>query len=62
MPVSAAGIFQSNLGDREAANIAQNSNQDLFENQLGAKVLDEFEHYAKIEAASKKACLEQLQF
>ncbi|MEW7009713.1 VOC family protein [Lentilitoribacter sp. EG35] len=62
LPVSAAGIFQSNLGDKEAANIAQNSNQDLFENQLGAKVLDEFEHYAKIEAASKKACLEQLQF
>lgn len=57
LPVSAAGIFQSNLGDKKAATIVQNSNKDLFENQLGAVVLDEFEHYARIEAASKEACM-----
>ena len=60
LPVSAAGIFQSNLGDKKAANIAHNSNQELFESQLGAKVLDEFAHYADLENASKEQCLKQL--
>lgn len=60
LPVSAAGIFQSNLGDKKAIDIKQNSNQKLFEIQLGASVLDEFEHYAKIEAASKEACLRKI--
>ncbi len=60
LPVSAAGIFQSNLGDKKAANIAHNSNQELFETQLGAKVLDEFAHYAELENASKEQCLKQL--
>ncbi|MBO6916902.1 MAG: VOC family protein [Rhizobiaceae bacterium] len=60
LPVSAAGIFQSNLGDKKAANIAHNSNQELFETQLGAKVLDEFAHYADLENASKEQCLKQL--
>lgn len=60
LPVSAAGIFQSNLGDKKAANIAHNSNQELFETQLGAKVLDEFAHYAALENASKEQCLKQL--
>lgn len=57
LPVSAAGIFQSNLGDKKAANITQNSNQQLFEQQLGAKVLNEFEHYASMEASSIQNCL-----
>ncbi len=60
LPVSAAGIFQSNLGDKKAANIAHNSNQELFESQLGAKVLDEFAHYAELENASKEQCSKQL--
>lgn len=57
LPVSAAGIFQSNLGDKKAADIVQSSNQVLFEKQLGAKVLDEFEHYHRLETASKAKCL-----
>lgn len=60
LPVSAAGIFQSNLGDKKAANIVHNSNQELFETQLGAKVLDEFTHYANLENNSKEQCLKQL--
>ncbi len=60
LPVSAAGIFQSNLGDKKAANIAHNSNQELFETQLGASVLDEFAHYATLENNSKAQCCELL--
>lgn len=60
LPVSAAGIFQSNLGDKKAANIAHNSNQGLFETQLGASVLDEFAHYAELENSSKARCLKLL--
>lgn len=59
LPVSAAGIFQSNLGDKKSANIAHNSNQTLFETQLGASVLDEFAHYAELENSSKSQCLKQ---
>lgn len=57
LPVSAAGIFQSNLGDKKTTDIVQNSNKGLFERQLGTVVLDEFEHYAKIETKSKAACM-----
>lgn len=57
LPVSAAGIFQSNLGDKKTANIAHNSNQGLFETQLGASVLDEFAHYAELENSSKAKCM-----
>ena len=59
LPVSAAGIFQSNLGDKKSANIAHNSNQTLFETQLGASVLDEFAHYAELEISSKAKCMKQ---
>ncbi|MEM1364954.1 MAG: DUF1338 family protein, partial [Pseudomonadota bacterium] len=52
LPVSAAGIFQSNLGN-EARNTEQaKSNQDEFEAALGARVADEFALYADIQAAS----------
>lgn len=61
LPVSAAGIFQSNLGDNKAADITQNGNQTLFENQLGAAVLDEFEHYARIEVNSKTMCMKHFE-
>lgn len=57
LPVSAAGIFQSNLGDDEGEDFAHNANQEIFEDALGAPVLDEFSHYAGIEAESIEACL-----
>ncbi len=60
LPVSAAGIFQSNLGDTTAQNFAASPSQQEFELHLGGPVLDEFEHYANLENASIEACLQQL--
>lgn len=57
LPVSAAGIFRSNLGDDETQHFVESPNQKLFEQQLGAAVIDGFEHYARIEQASIDACL-----
>ncbi|MBS9777656.1 MAG: VOC family protein [Gammaproteobacteria bacterium] len=52
LPVSAAGIFQSNLGGEEGQNFAANANQSAFEEALGATVSDEFELYKNIEKES----------
>jgi len=57
LPVSAAGIFQSNLGDAVVQDFVASPNQRLFEKALGASVLNEFEHYAGIEHASIEQCL-----
>ena len=46
LPVSAAGIFQSNLGDAAMTQIESVSNQSLFETALGASVADPFALYA----------------
>lgn len=59
LPVSAAGIFQSNLGDDAAQAFEASPNQRRFEADLGAPVLDEFAHYAAIEAASRDAAMEK---
>jgi uncharacterized glyoxalase superfamily metalloenzyme YdcJ len=56
LPVSAAGIFQSNLGGETAQEFAASPNQQRFERDLGAAVLNEFDHYAGIEAASIDDC------
>lgn len=56
LPVSAAGIFQSNLGDKAARAYVASPNQRLFERHLGAPVLDELDHYARIERSSIAAC------
>jgi uncharacterized glyoxalase superfamily metalloenzyme YdcJ len=56
LPVSAAGIFQSNLGDAAAQDFSASPSQQQFEVDLGQSVLDEFKHYAGIEAASIEAC------
>ncbi len=60
LPVSAAGIFQSNLGDGAQQEFAASPNQRRFEADLGAEVLNEFHHYAGIEAATLRACLNAL--
>ncbi len=57
LPVSAAGIFQSNLGDDAAQVFVASPNQLMFERDLGATVLDEFIHYARIERLSIENCL-----
>lgn len=51
LPVSAAGIFQSNLGD-ETRDVARTPNQDAFERDLGVAVADPFEIYASLERES----------
>lgn len=60
LPVSAAGIFQSNLGDRSGPAIASEANRQAFEAALGAAVADEFALYAEREARSIDHCLERL--
>lgn len=52
LPVSAAGIFQSNLGDAQGQHFDENANQAVFEQDLGAPVTDLFAHYAQIESES----------
>ena len=56
LPVSAAGIFQSNLGDEATQEFVASPNKVMFERDLGASIVDEFAHYAEIERASIKAC------
>lgn len=61
LPVSAAGIFQSNLGDAaRGAGYEGTSNQALFEKALGAKVLNEIELYKNDSATSLKKAREAL--
>jgi len=60
LPVSAAGIFKSNL-DKDAGNISKISpNRSLFEKSLGRPVLDYFALYAADEEKSRLAVLEKL--
>ncbi|OJF91364.1 hypothetical protein AX760_07435 [Pararhizobium antarcticum] len=60
LPVSAAGIFQSNLGDDAAQEFTASPNQQRFEQDLGTTVLNEFDHYQGIEEASIAECLTAL--
>ncbi|MGP8289311.1 2-oxoadipate dioxygenase/decarboxylase HglS [Vreelandella zhanjiangensis] len=60
LPVSAAGIFQSNLGGGENAAYAGNANREAFEEALGAPVTDELALYAERELASKQRVLASL--
>ncbi len=60
LPVSAAGIFQSNLGDRSRPAIASEANRQAFEAALGTRPADEFELYAEREARSIDHCLARL--
>lgn len=60
LPVSAAGIFQSNLGSDAQSNFETSANQDAFEAALGAKVTDELALYADAQARSLTAALSEL--
>ncbi|MNV13918.1 hypothetical protein D3C71_1045820 [compost metagenome] len=60
LPVSAAGIFQSNLGDKAQAEYAQNASQTAFEQALGAPVKDELALYEDTQARSLAACMQAL--
>ncbi len=55
LPVSAAGIFQSNLGGGEQRAYAAHANREAFEQALDAAVNDEFEIYERIQAESLAA-------
>ncbi len=61
LPVSAAGIFQSNLGGDSQATYEGSSSQALFEASLGATVLNELSMYAQSSDRSWKRCREVLQ-
>ena len=52
LPVSAAGIFQSNLGGDEQRAYAAHANRDAFEQALGMQVEDEFAIYERLQAES----------
>jgi uncharacterized glyoxalase superfamily metalloenzyme YdcJ len=55
LPVSAAGIFQSNLGGGEQHAYEAHESRGAFEAALEAVVLDEFSIYAEMEAASLRS-------
>lgn len=52
LPVSAAGIFQSNLGNDTSIISSGNPSQAAFEQALGAQVLDEFTLYQQVQQDS----------
>ena len=56
LPVSAAGIFQSNLGNETQARNHGNASREAFEQALGRPVLDEFQLYQEAEERSKRRC------
>jgi uncharacterized glyoxalase superfamily metalloenzyme YdcJ len=56
LPVSAAGIFQSNLGNETQSRSHGNSSKAAFEEALGCAVLDEFQLYQEAEDRSKRRC------
>ncbi|WP_182422268.1 VOC family protein [Aureimonas sp. ME7] len=60
LPVSAAGIFQSNLGGQEQRSYGSNASKDAFVEALGAPVQDEFEVYETAQARSIDAVREAL--
>jgi uncharacterized glyoxalase superfamily metalloenzyme YdcJ len=60
LPVSAAGIFQSNLGGAEQKSYPANAARAAFEEALGAAVLDEIELYQAAERRSLEAVMRKL--
>lgn len=60
LPVSAAGIFQSNLGTDAQSNAAASGSKGLFEEALGRTVLDEMDLYRRVEMQSLQSTLSAL--
>lgn len=60
LPVSAAGIFQSNLGGNTRGAYDRSANRAEFERALGRPVLDELALYARVQDASLQACAQEL--
>ncbi|EPO7146730.1 2-oxoadipate dioxygenase/decarboxylase HglS [Escherichia coli] len=56
LPVSAAGIFQSNLGNETRACNHGDASREAFEQALRCPVLDEFQLYQEAEERSKRRC------
>jgi uncharacterized glyoxalase superfamily metalloenzyme YdcJ len=57
LPVSAAGIFQSNVDSAENKSFTLKNNRDEFESALGASVECIFEHYEAIQKESIDCCV-----
>lgn len=60
LPVSAAGIFQSNLGDNAQTEYGLGSSQEAFHQALGRAVLDELALYAQTQQRSLAECARAL--
>ena len=60
LPVSAAGIFQSNLGDAAQTHYGEHSNRQAFENALGRSTIDELGLYAETQRRSIEECFATL--
>ena len=60
LPVSAAGIFQSNLGDAAQSHYGEHSNRAAFEQALGRPTIDELTLYAETQQRSIEHCHAQL--
>ncbi|KAF9769679.1 hypothetical protein IL306_012883 [Fusarium sp. DS 682] len=59
LPVSAAGIFHSNLGEDGGMSHVAEADQSSFELSLGCQVKMEFELYSEMQRASIRDCLEK---
>jgi uncharacterized glyoxalase superfamily metalloenzyme YdcJ len=62
LPVSAAGIFRSNLDPQQSQDFERSPNQLEFENALGYPLHNEFDYYATIQAESLERCLQQAEY
>lgn len=60
LPVSAAGIFQSNLGTDAQSTYSDQANRDTFEQALGTTVYDEMRLYERVQSDSLSRALIQL--
>lgn len=60
LPVSAAGIFQSNLGDAAQTHYGEHSNRQAFERALGRPTIDELGLYAQTQRRSIEECFASL--
>ena len=59
LPVSAAGIFRSNLGYSAGEGVHSQPRREALEAALGCAILDEMKLYRTQSEASAAACLDQ---